>query len=208
VFRSWWSNLIEPHVLTAAEKDEETRKGTINFSYSSGSITQYRNVSTIDNYGFNSAYEGSTAGGQLRFGVNVTGAIARRVSGDVDLPLTVAPNVFGNAHIALDLQGNLPVIALAGYVNGRRIGDRAWDGGLASYPIAPPQVELRGTLSGPVPGLSGLSYRLSANYGFSDHGPYVVGFFQGGAYEAKEVVQLVPLDTFRTTIGLQYDFLR
>lgn len=207
-FRSWWSNLIQPHVLTPAEKDEEVRKGTINFTYSNGSITQYRNVSQIENYGFNSAYEGSTVGGQLRFGANFTGAIARRISGDVDLPLTVAPNVFGNVHVSYDLRGDLPTLALAGYYNGRRIGDRAWDGALTSYPIAPPQVELRATVSGPVPGLTGLSYRLSANYAVANHGPYVVGFFQGGSFQSPETVQLVPLDTFRTTIGLQYDFLR
>ena len=40
---------------------------------------QYRNVSSIDNYGFNASWEGSSMFGKLRYGLNVTGAIARRI---------------------------------------------------------------------------------------------------------------------------------
>lgn len=207
VFRSWWSNLIESHVLTAEEKADEVVRGNLTLDLTTGSVTQYRNVSTIENYGFNGAYEGSMGEGRLRYGANVTGAIARRQSGATDRPLTQVPRVFGNVHVAYDLQGSLPVFALATHFTGQRIADRAWDGGFMFFPVAPPQAELRGTISGPVPGLGGLSYRLSASYIFGSRGPYVVGFSQGGNDLTRDYPELVPVDKFRTTLGLQYDFL-
>ena len=92
-----------------------------------------------------------------------------------------------------------------------------WDGhfvmpGLVDLHVhLPPPVmpaELRATLSGPVPGLKGLSYRLSANWVFGKRGPYVVGFSQGGVPGWSDVPELVPVDRFRTTVGLQYDFFQ
>jgi hypothetical protein len=64
-----------------------------------------------------------------------------------------------------------------------------------------------------VPKIRGLSYRLSATYSFADRGPYVVGqeqVYQGivqpGGVPAYTYPQLLPLDRFRTAVGLQYDF--
>jgi hypothetical protein len=74
--------------------------------------------------------------------------------------------------------------------------------------VAPAQIALRGTISGPVPGLRGLSYRLSANYNFADRGPYVIGFIQGGNTGIYQPAELIPVDRFRATVGLQYDFLQ
>ena len=70
--------------------------------------------------------------------------------------------------------------------------------------------ETRGTLSGPLPFLRGLTYRLTATYALAERGPYVVGAQQ--VYEPSTGApdrspQLLPLDRFRTSIGLQYDFL-
>jgi hypothetical protein len=207
VFRSWWKNMIGAHVLTAEEKAAAVADGSLDFSVSGGVVTQYRNTVNIDNYGFNTGYEGSVAYGRLRYGVNLTGAVGRRDTGGVEQQLPMVPKFFGNARVSYDLQGGWPVVAFATHFAGERIADRAYDGGWATFPVAGPQAELRGTISGPVPVLTGLSYRVSANYVVGKHGPYVVGFTQGGT-TTVDVPELVPVDTFRTMVGLQYDFLQ
>src|SRR5262249_14034519 len=140
--------------------------------------TQYRNVSSIDNYGLNAGYDGSLGEGQFHYAVNVTGAVARRQEPDLPgTPLTVAPQFFGNARVSYALPGRLPTLALAAHSWGNAPTDRA----SASTPpaFAPPELDLRATLAGPVPSMKGLSYRLSANYAFASGGPYVIGPSQG-----------------------------
>ncbi|MET0592163.1 MAG: TonB-dependent receptor, partial [Polyangiaceae bacterium] len=207
-FRSWWSNMIESHQLTAAEKSAEVAAGRLDPTFQLGNVAQYRNVASIENYGFNATYEGTSAGGKLRYGTNLTGAVARYQSESIDRQLPLVPRTFGNVRVAYDLQGNLPTFAVAMHYTGSRIADRAWDGGFQFFPVAPPQAELRGTISGPIPGLKGLSYRLMANYIFGDRGPYVVGFSQGGNAVTVDYPELIPVDTFRAAVGLQYDFLQ
>jgi outer membrane receptor protein involved in Fe transport len=206
-FRSWWTNMIGQHVLTAEEKAAAVGAGLIELGVTAGVVTQYRNTANIDNYGFNTSYEGSVAEGRLRYGLNLTAAIGRRATNGVDEQLPMVPRLFGNLHVSYDLQRGWPVVAVATHFAGERIADRAYDGGWATFPVAGPQGELRGTISGPVPVLTGLSYRVSANYIVGKHGPYVVGFTQGGT-TTVDVPELVPVDTFRTTVGLQYDFLQ
>ena len=215
VFRSWWRDLVELHQLSAQEIHDAQLAGWLPL-YSATSPTQYRNVSAIDNYGFNAGYEG-TLGGRFRYGINGTGAIARRVeTGVADRPLVVAPQLFGNARIAYDLGDKLPTVALAGHYQGRRPTDRA--AAFSPPPYAPALFELRLTLSGPVPGLKGLSYRASANYAFAEDGPYVIGPSQnqiestsrdpttGEPIVMVRSPELIPIDRFRSGVGLQYDF--
>jgi hypothetical protein len=65
-----------------------------------------------------------------------------------------------------------------------------------------------------VPAIRGLSYRASANYAFADRGPYVIGPFQTGRTAPMgtqdrvypTAPELNPIDRFRVTAGLQYDF--
>ncbi len=124
------------------------------------------------------------------------------------MPLTVGPQVFGNARLSYDLPGDWPTLAVATHWMGKRYADRAWDGGWTTsqgLPVAPPQLELRAAINGPVPGIKGLSYRLSANWALTDKGPYVVGPAQDSSYLVSP--QLVPVDPFRAVFGLQYDFL-
>lgn len=216
VFRSWWQDMIENHVLSLPELREAVSRGqTVLNAFG---VAQFRNVSRIDNYGFNGTFEGTSgADQQFNYGLNVTGAIARRDDSELGTttPLTVAPQVFGNARVAYDLPGDWPTMALAGHYVGKRLIDRALDGGWPGGFVAPPQLELRATVSGPVPirVLRGLSYRLTANYAFADRGPYVVGveqvyegIVQPGGVPARTTPQLVPIDQFRTGILLQYDF--
>ncbi|HEY8073538.1 MAG TPA: TonB-dependent receptor, partial [Labilithrix sp.] len=204
-FRSWWTDLIEQHVLTDAEQQEAVRTGQL--SILSFGTAQFQNVSSLDNYGVNAAYEGSAFAEQLRYGLNVTGAVAHKTNADgttIDA-LPVAPAVFGNARVSYDLPGDLPTLAVATHYLSKRPVDRAYDGNWAVKPYADAQLELRATISGPVPKLKMLSYRASVNWAVADHGAYVVGPAQT-VEKYVTAPQLVPLDTLRFTVGIQCDF--
>jgi outer membrane receptor protein involved in Fe transport len=210
VFRSQWNDLVELHTLTADEVRASQAAGLLSFLVTSGS--QYRNVSSIENYGFNGGYEGAFAEERFRYGLNVTGAIARRsVETGGQEPLVVAPQLFGNGRIAYRPEPEWPTFAVAAHFFGDRLSDRALDGNFLPPPIAAPLLEVRATISGPVPIAKGLSYRLSANYNFAESGPYVIGPIQSGRRNNNGMPvdlpsALVPLDRFRATVGLQYDF--
>jgi hypothetical protein len=130
--------------------------------------------------------------------------------------------VFGNARISYDLPGDLPNVAIAAHWMGKRYADRAFTGGWpdVQLPVAPPQLELRLTVSGPVPGIKGLTYRVGANWALANRGPYLVGPLQDSGSicaispacmtlpaSGNPTPQLVPVDPFRVMGGLQYDFL-
>jgi outer membrane receptor protein involved in Fe transport len=211
VFRSWWNEVVELHVLSNDEILDAQRRGELSFGSRVGS--QFRNVSSIENYGFNAGYDGTLADGTFRYAANVTGAIARRAgAGEVEEPLAVAPQLFGNVRMSYSLPGQWPTVAVATHYLAKRPADRAFDAGFVPPPFAPPQLEVRGTLSGPLPGVSGLSYRASANYAFASHGAYVIGPLQSA--QSLQIVgvtgtqrpELNPVDVFRVTLGLQYDF--
>jgi len=215
VFRSWWSDLVELHVLNLDEINLAASRGQLLID--AYNATQYRNVASIDNYGFNAGYDGSLAEGRLRYAVNVTGSIARRNSSEEGShPLGVAPQFFGNARLSYALPAGWPVVAIASQFVNTRPADRAFSGGFSPAPYAPANVELRGTVSGPLPGVRGLSYRLSVDYSFASRGAYVVGPTQDsrGVLQPSYLVpvdrhssaELNPIDRFRSTIGLQYDF--
>jgi outer membrane receptor for ferrienterochelin and colicins len=216
VFRSWWRDLTEQHFLDAEEIRQGQLAGLLPLFISKAPF-QYRNVSSIDNYGFNAGYEGTLGQSRFRYGLNATGAIARRVeTGRPDAPLVVAPQVFGNARVAYDLANGWPTVALAGHYRAARPSDAAW--AFSPPPYAPPLVELRLTVSGAVPGVAGLTYRATANYAFAAKGPYNIGPAQyqnyigprdpltGETYLINRSPELIPIDRFRAGVGVQYDF--
>jgi hypothetical protein len=116
----------------------------------------------------------------------------------------VAPQLFGNARVSYDLAGSLPTVALAAYVLGSRPSDRAFDAGFSPSPHVSPHVEMRATVSGTLPWVKGLSYRLSANLAIGEGGPYVIGPVQSGT-AAEPSAGLSPIDRFRTAIGIRFD---
>jgi outer membrane receptor for ferrienterochelin and colicins len=211
VFATHMSDMIEQETLGANDPAlaRAIQQGFL--PAGSTSAEQYQNVSVINSYGFDVAVDGSALHRDLRFGANFTGAQALRnepVAGSsqvVQIPLPVAPNFFGNARISYDLPGNLPVIALASVIVARRLADQALAGGFTPTAYAPPQVELRATLSGIVPWVTGLSYRFFADYSVAGTNPYIAGPVQA-ATAAMPSATLSPVDQFRTTLGLQYDF--
>jgi len=201
-----WTNLVELRTLSEAETIEAIRDGRTSVPFTPGvQLTQYRNAASIRNYGINAGVDGVTGVDRLHYGLTVTAAIAERLENGTAERLSVAPQLFGNGRLAFVPGGRLPTVALAAQFLGRRTADHARDGGFVPTPYAPFQFQLRLTVSGAVPGVSGLSYRAIANYLLSDRGPYVVGPVTT-ALPTQVSAQLNPVDRFRTTVGLQYDF--
>jgi outer membrane receptor for ferrienterochelin and colicins len=156
VYRTWWDDMLSLTMI-----DPNT------FSL------EYRNTSTITNYGYNALFEGSA--GQWAYGASLTSGYARRNSADGSVKLPVAPNFFGNARASYDLPGAFPTLALATSFVSSRLADRANDGNFPATPIAPFTLTLRPTISGDVPGIAGLNYRVAVNYVTATHSPYVAG---------------------------------
>jgi hypothetical protein len=167
---------------------------------------QYANTGSLTSYGYNAAYEGTFAS-KLHLALNLTSSISRIDLGDGTgaHALTVGPACFGNARASYELGGSLPTPALALYYLARRPADRAFDGGFAVAPYAPPDLSLRFTLSGVAPGLAALRYRLSVNYDAAARGPYVVGPNQY-AVDASTQPSLSPQRRLSGFAGLEYTF--
>jgi hypothetical protein len=199
-FRTRWENLVESRALTNAEVADLQRRGIVPFIAVNQS--QYRNVASIENYGWNGALSGIVGDGHVRYGVNATAAYSRRAVSGATQRLDVAPQLFGNAHLAYSLGKNLPMPAIVMRYVGKRPVDRASQPDYDRLPDAPAYAEFRLTVSGPIAD-SGFGYRLSAAYATVDHGPYVAG----PSLVGEHVYDYAPLDRFRVFVGLRYDFL-
>jgi outer membrane receptor protein involved in Fe transport len=205
-FYTHWSNLVELRTLTDDETIQAIRDGRTSVPFTPGvQLTQYRNAASIRNYGINAGVEGTIGLGRFQYGLTLTAAMAERLDGGTTQRLAVAPQVFGNGRLAYVLGGKLPTVALAAQFLGRRSADHAADGGFVPTPYAPAQLQLRLCVTGAVPGIAGLTYRALVNYAVSDRGPYVVGPVTT-ALPTQPTAQLNPIDRFRTTVGLQYEF--
>ena len=195
-FHSWWQQLVRLEDLDDDELAAAIASGELLPDTPAGA--QLRNVSSIRSYGFNLGYDGSLAGA-LRYGLSLTHAVTRvsEPGAGSDILPVAAPTV-GNARISYTLPGLLPTAALAARYASRRPSDEY----ATDYErFTPAQLQLRLTLSGELP-LPGLSYRLTADYSTSALGPYAVGPIP--AEDASR--PLIPMDRFRTGVGLQYDF--
>jgi outer membrane receptor protein involved in Fe transport len=209
VFRSWWTDLINLHRISPDEYHQLAAEGKLP-SLLSFSASQYRNISSIDNFGINARVEGSVASGKVRYGLNATAAYTSQADPEYGSshPPAVTPQMFGNARVAYDFGEGKPVIGLAGHFLAKRPAARAFETYYATPPYVGPQLQVRLTISGPVTLLPGLSYRGSLDYSFSDEAPYIVGRPIDNHYLlTSPYPQFAPVDPFRGTVGLQYDFL-
>jgi outer membrane receptor for ferrienterochelin and colicins len=203
VYRSWWRDLVLLQQLSEQEVEAAIARGAVEGSVSS--VAQYRNISELENWGADLGLSGAF-GRHLRYGASLTAAHTRRLFPDgSSLQLPVAPSVFGNARLALDLGGDAPVLALAASFMASRFADRAFDGGFTPTPKAPAQLELRATISGPVPWFSGMTYRLSLNWAAASRTPYVAGPVQVATPDVPSA-ELAPIDRLRGTLLLEQRF--
>lgn len=203
-FYAHWDNLVELAPLSDAEAISAIRNGQTLVPLTPGiQLVQYRNTTAVKNYGMNTGVEGSFASGRVGYGFNVSAAIADKSGDEGKTRLPVAPRIFGNARLAVTPVTAGPTLALGTYLLGPRPAD------LSSHfspgPFAQPQLELRLTVTGEVPLIEGLSYRAFANYAVAERGPYVVGPVLSET-PTQPTPQLIPVDRFRSVVGLQYDF--
>jgi outer membrane cobalamin receptor len=198
-FASWWQNMVLLSALTPDELTNAQASGQLPASSSSG--FQYQNVSQIRNFGGNLGLEGR-AGSHVRYALNLTIANTRRYFGDGSppSPLTVAPEVFGNARVSYQYAVGSPSFALAAFFAGERPADRAFDGSFTPQPNAPTEVDLKATINGPIPHAEWLTYRFTVTYACAPWSPYVAGPIQA-ATPAFPSAELAPVD--RLQLGLQ-----
>lgn len=198
-FTGEYRDLVVNVDLTQDELDAAIAAGQLEESV--GYAQQTRNADRIETVGVSGRVEGSALSSRLRYGASVTRARARSFApGGEASTLAASAQVFGNARISYDLDDGLPVLAIAARFAGERpSGYFASDGREA---IAPPTLELKGTISGPVPVLDGLGYRVSGGYVFGARAPYAVGpkLLDDGS------VELVPTAQIKLAVGLSYDY--
>jgi len=204
-FYSRWNNLVELIHLTDQETIAAIRNGKTAAPFTPGiELTQYRNASDFNNYGMNMGLEGSFSSGLFLYGFTLTGATVRKLAVTGSSRLPVAPQLFGNARVAVVTGDKLPTVGLGAHLLGPRPANVS-DGQFIPTPYAPSQLELRLTLTGDAPWVKGLSYRAMVNYAVANRGPYVVGPVTS-AIPSQTTPQLIPVDRFRSTVGFQYDF--
>jgi len=217
VFYSRWENLVQLRQLsatatTAAQSNPLAPPvpiGTL--------MTQYQNAAAIDNYGMNASIDGGFGYEAFQYGVSATLAKTKTASvaasgldsARVERNGNISPTFFGNARVAYVPGGMMPTIAIAAQFMNERRPDQylVTADGSTLEPYAPAQVETRLTISGTVPKVRRLTYRLIANYAFSDRGPYAVGPLMVVSSSQTQTFsqtapQLIAVDRFRVTIGL------
>jgi outer membrane receptor protein involved in Fe transport len=223
-FYSRWNDLVQLRQLSSDETRQAARNGVLAPLANGALMTQYQNADALDNYGLNLAIDGSVGFDALHYGLTTTVAQAKYRNTPTYIAPTngiaeaerngnIAPQIFGNARLAYIPGGVFPTIAVAAQFTGRRPPDQflIMPDGTVLEPYAPTQVQTRLILSGVVPKIRLLSYRLMADYAFAEHGPYAVGPVMGVASSqtaqfGQTSPQLIPVSRFRVTLGLQVDF--
>jgi outer membrane receptor protein involved in Fe transport len=203
VFDTRFRQLVDLVTLTPGEAADAVARGLTPVPFSPAIVLeQYRNLTTVRSDGFTLSADAAALDGRLRFGGSFTGAVAREPNGNL---VPVAPRTFGNLRTSYDFGGQLPTLAVAATFAGRTVVDVGYDGNFQPLPFAPGQFELRGTVSGKMPGVHGLSYRVIGNYAFQDRLPYAIGPANKSIPTVTQP-ELAPSKRLEVTLGLQYDF--
>ncbi|MEZ4233025.1 MAG: TonB-dependent receptor [Polyangiaceae bacterium] len=201
-FRSWWSDMVTLESLEQPDIDVAIAAGQL--EPGTDEAYQYQNLSRIDNWGMNAAYDGALLANALRFGVTLTSAFTRQENdGEAPLLPTVGPQVFGNAHASYALGNELPTFALALQYQGRRLVDEFYEGEFSKRPVVDPAWRLKGTMSGELPGVETLDYRVGATYSFARYSPYAIG---ANVYGSDGPADLAPVPRLTVFAGLHYQF--
>jgi outer membrane cobalamin receptor len=201
VFRSWWNNMVVREVLAKAEISAAQRAGIIDSS--TVLVYQFRNTSRIDDYGVNASYESALMDGHLTYGANATFAYARAHPREGTKLMTVTPSIFGNVRASYDFGGTLPVVGIASQMSDRRLSDDSQDPDAIQLHYASPMLDLRLTVSGPVPRIANLHYRMAVDYAFTTTNPYQAITSPGVGQASSE---LVPFNRLNLLLGLWADF--
>lgn len=168
-------------------------------------VTQFQNAADLDQAGFQVGYEATLVDGRLAYGANLSVADSHLTADAGDRPITVAPALNGNARVSYELSDAGLVLGLASSYGTRRLADVGANAGFTPNPYAPPELTLRGTMSGPLVA-KGLSWRASTTYAFARTAPYVVGpvssIPQGSPAASAE---LAHVNRVTVMLGLAYE---
>jgi outer membrane receptor for ferrienterochelin and colicins len=177
-FRTWWRGMIAPVLL-----DSGPNTG----------LLQYQNAGAIDSMGIHAALQ--TTLGPFSGGLNVSVSQSYQVTDQATLdaagqqiawsrygehqPVPGAPSISANAHAAYSFGEGRPTLGLAAYLIGPRIAYQATSNAallaLPSATYAPTTMSARLTLSGQMPGVANLGYRLSGELMTSTSTAYPIG---------------------------------
>jgi hypothetical protein len=203
VFRTEYEGIINRALLTEDEQRAAFLAGLTPLPPDAHApVFQFRSEKAIETHGFNVGVDGAFLGQRLHYGATFTGTVAR---GDRSESVPIAPQWFGNARVAYDLGGKLPTAALATTFAGSTASDHTYDPGYKLITYAPASLEVRATLTGQVPGVKGLSYRLIVAHQRQGETPFAVGPSLR-AITGFERVSLTPTQPWNALLGLQYDF--
>lgn len=212
-FRSWWTDVVITRTLLdvpgiAPNPDTETlrdakRRGLI--TPFTTAVNQSQNVAEVTNYGLNFGYRVTSDDRRLALGANLTLAHAELDTPEGRQDLPVAPNVYGNVHGSYTFGDEGPTLGLAAAFSDARLWDEGENPEQPSPLEAPPALSTRGTLSGPVPGVTGLSYRGSATYAWHKRTPFSAGPFVGASTAAGPNDELAHLNRLTLMLGLELE---
>ncbi|MEZ4229524.1 MAG: TonB-dependent receptor [Polyangiaceae bacterium] len=204
VFRSEWENFVRLSPLSASEEAAAKADGRL-LPFAPQAF-QYRNDAEIQSYGLVAAFDGSLASGALRYGASATVARARQKtgagSGADSLP--ASPEAFGNANVSYAFGDDLPTLGLAGHYVAPSPVFGVVDESYPERPEGPSRWVGRLTLSGVVPVIQGLRYRAYVQGAVGDEAPIAVGPVNERTVEFPNP-NLLPLETFRSGVGLDYN---
>jgi outer membrane receptor protein involved in Fe transport len=208
VFRTEYHDIINLDLLTADEARAAYLAGLTPVPPSvNAPLSQYRSDDQMVTHGFQVAADGDFLSRRLHYGATFTGALAHTNSQETDLDERVkaAPQWFGNARVAYDFGDRLPTAALATTFAGNAASDRSYSGGSKRVTFAPPSLEVRATLTGQVPWVKGLSYRVIVSHQRHDATSFAVGPTMRPV-TGFEATPLTPTKRWNALVGLQYDF--
>lgn len=202
-FRTEYHGIINRLLLTQDEERAAYLAGlTPILPDTNAPVYQYRVDDYLETHGFHAGFDGLLLSQRLHYGASFTGSVAR--ADHVERVMT-APQWYGNARVAYDFGETLPTAALAASFAGNTSSDRAYDAGFLRMTFAPPSLEVRATLTGQVPRVKGLSYRVIVAHQRHERTPFAVG--PGlRAQTGYEKTPLTPTQPWNAFLGLQYDF--
>ena len=196
-----WHEMVELVPLNATELQQAKSQGQL-LAFVPQAF-QYRNAASIESNGFTTSLDGALVGGRLRYGLSFTESSARRRDTTQSEQVDGAPALLGAARISYDLGEPWPTIGLATFGMGKTRVYGVDEGGYAVTPIVKPRVTSIVNLAGPVPGVSGLRYRVGMRWSSNGYLPMAVGPVTH-ATPQNPSPDLMPLRTFTLLSGLEY----
>lgn len=202
LFYSRWQDMVELVQLSPAELERAKIAGQVLAFVPNG--YQYRNAASIDSYGFTAHWEGSFVGRRLRYGLSLTEAFVRlRHGSGGDELLEGAPQIQGSLRLSYDLGEPWPTLGLTARATGPAIVYGLDNETYAETPTVDARVSALANVTGPVPGLGRLRYRLGARFASSRESAFPIGTLKHATPENPEPL-LFPLRTFTALGGLEY----